>query len=296
MIVFSQRRSSLSTLAHLLAFVLGRSPRCLDISGCESWIRVHILPKWGQSLITDIQARPVELWLESLTLAPKSKVHIRGVLSSLWTFAMWKQDIPLQVNPMTLVTVKDASKRQRQPRSLTVGQFRELVSQLKQPYDLMALVCACLGLRVSECLALKWSDVDWFGGILRVERGICEQKVDNTKTQESRKSLAIAGELLERLKLWKQTTEFSGSGDWIFASPLKLGRLPYSYSGFRDELNWAGKRSTVGHIGTHTFRHSFRMWIDAAGTTVGVQQQLMHHASITTTTNIYGDAASADMR
>jgi integrase len=57
---------------------------------------------------------------------------------------------------------------------------------------------------------------------------------------------------------------------WIFPSPLKLGRLPYSYSGFRDELARAGKRSRVGHIGTHTFRHSFRMWIDAAGTTVGV--------------------------
>ena len=129
-----------------------------------------------------------------------------------------------------------------------------------------------------------------------MERGICEQNVDNTKTQESRKSLAIAGELLERLKLWKQTTEFSGSGDWIFASPLKLGRLPYSYSGFRDELDRAGKQSGIGHIGTHTFRHSFRMWIDAAGTTVGVQQKLMRHASITTTMNIYGDAASADMR
>ena len=96
--------------------------------------------------------------------------------------------------------------------------------------------------------------------------------------------------------MWKQITEFSGNDDWIFANPLKLGRLPYSYSGFRDELNRASKRSGTGHIGTHTFRHSFRKWIDAAGTTVGVQQKLMRHASTTTTMNIYGDAASADMR
>jgi len=98
------------------------------------------------------------------------------------------------------------------------------------------------------------------------------------------------------LKLWKQTTEFPGNDAWIFASPAKLGRLPYSYGGFRDELNRAGKASGIGHVGTHTFRHSFRMWIDAAGTTVGVQQKLMRHASITTTMNIYGDAASSDMR
>jgi hypothetical protein len=28
--------------------------------GYQSWICVHILPKWGESLITDLQARPVE--------------------------------------------------------------------------------------------------------------------------------------------------------------------------------------------------------------------------------------------
>src|SRR5215469_784184 len=52
-----------------------------------SWIRLHVLPKWGQHSITDLQARPVELWLESLALAPKSRTHIRGILSSLWNFA-----------------------------------------------------------------------------------------------------------------------------------------------------------------------------------------------------------------
>jgi integrase len=82
---------------------------------------------------------------------------------------MWKQDVALQINPMSLVTVKDASKRLRQPRSLTVEQFRLLLSQLKEPFGTMALVCVCFGLRISECLALKWDDVDWLNGLLRVE-------------------------------------------------------------------------------------------------------------------------------
>jgi integrase len=257
---------------------------------------VHILPRWGQHPITDLQARPVEQWLDSLALAPKSKVHIRGILSSLWKFAMWKQDVPAQINPISLVTIKDASKRIRQPRSLTVEEFRLLLAHLKEPFEVMALVCVCFGLRISECLALKWFDVDWLNGLLRVERGIVEQNVDEVKTSESRKSLVIASDLLDRLKMWKQSTEFSGASDWIFASPLKLGSQPYSYTGFWRELDRAGKKCGVGHIGTHTFRNSFRMWIDAAGTTVGVQQKLMRHADIRTTMNIYGDAASADMR
>jgi len=38
---------------------------------------------------------------------------------------------------------------------------------------------------------------------------------------------------LERLKTRKQSSEFSGTEDWVFASPFKLGRLPYSYTGTR---------------------------------------------------------------
>jgi integrase len=261
-----------------------------------SWIRIHILPKWGQHPITDLQARPAEMWLDSLPLAPKSRAHIRGILSSLWNFAMWKQAIPLQVNPISLVTVKGASKRRKQPRSLTVEQFRLLVSHLRQPFGTIALLCICFGLRISECLALRWADIDWLNGRLRVERGIVERNVDDVKTEESRKSLVIAAELLERLKLWRQTTEFSAESDWIFASPLKIGRLPYSYTGVWRELDRASEAAALGHMGTHTFRHSYRMWIDAIGTPIGVQQKLMRHSDIRTTMNIYGDAATEDMR
>src|SRR5215471_15023690 len=102
--------------------------------GYESWLRVYILPRWGESRVTDLQARPVEMWLEGQPLAPKSKVHIRGILNALWNYAMWKQDIPMQVNPIGLVTVKGASKRVRQPRSLTVEQFRSLVTHLREPF------------------------------------------------------------------------------------------------------------------------------------------------------------------
>ena len=293
-----QRTHGVPTVSTLIEqYKAEKMPRRKDTSRTyASWIRLHIIPMWGQSLITDLQARPVELWLESLSLAPKSRTHIRGILSSLWNFAMWKQAIPMQVNPISLVTVKGASKRVRQPRSLTVEQFRLLVSHLREPFGTVALMCICFGLRISECLALRWSDIDWLNGQLLVERGIVERNVDDVKTDESRKSLVIAVELLERLKLWRQRTEFSAHTDWIFASPLKIGRLPYSYTGVWRELDRASKAAGLGHMGTHTFRHSYRTWIDAIGTPIGVQQKLMRHSDIRTTMNIYGDAATEDMR
>lgn len=159
----------------------------------------------------------------------------------------------------------------------------------------MALVSVCLGLRVSELLALKWRDVDWLGAKLNIERGIVKQIVDDVKTDSSRKFLAIDKGLLEVLRVWKQTTQFSAEEDWIFASPLKLGHLPYSYTGFWRELERATKEAGIGHLGTHAFRHTYRRWLDAVGTPIAVQQKLMRHSDIRTTMNVYGDVVTDEM-
>ncbi len=139
---------------------------------------------------------------------------------------MWCGILDVTRNPIDLVVVKGATQRIRKPRSLTVEQFQRLSAFLKTPFNTMALVSVCLGLRVSELLALKWRDVDWLGAKLNIERGIVKQIVDDVKTDSSRKSLAIDKGLLEVLRVWKQTTQFSAEEDWIFASPLKLGHLP----------------------------------------------------------------------
>ena len=83
--------------------------------------------------------------------------------------------------------------------------------------------------------------------------------------------------------LWKQKTLFGSVDDWVFASPFKLGRLPYSYTGFWRELEQAAKAAGIGHLGTHAFRHTYRSWLDAVGTPIAVQQKLMRHSDIQTT-------------
>jgi integrase len=100
------------------------------------------------------------------------------------------------------------------------------------PFKTMAILSLCLGLRVSELLALRWSDVDWLNGKLNVERGIVNQIVDDVKTDGSRRPMTLDHELLAILRTGKQNSQFQTEQDWMFASPLKLGRLPYSYTGF----------------------------------------------------------------
>ena len=125
----------------------------------ESWIKNHILPKWGDGPITELQPREVEMWLISLSLSPKSMVHIRGIIRQLWEFSMWTGEVPIQRNPMELVRVKNAKKRTRmKPKSLTVDEFQKFLAQLYGSYRGIALVCVSFGLRISECLGLKWGD------------------------------------------------------------------------------------------------------------------------------------------
>jgi len=149
-------------------------------------------------------------------------------MHGLLDFAMWAGIIDIARNPISLVVNKGATKRTRKARSLTVEQFHALLTQLHEPFATMALLCVCLGLRISEALALRWSDVDWLGSRLSIRRGIVEQVVDDVKTEGSAKSFVLAGALLMRLQLWKQRTQFCSGEDWMFASPAKIGRLPYS--------------------------------------------------------------------
>ena len=259
------------------------------------FLKNHVLPKWAETRIQDVQPRPVELWLRELPLSPKSKTHVRSLMHGLVEFAMWAGMLDISRNPVSLVRNIGATRKVRKARSLTVDEFHALLKELHEPFATMALLCVCLGLRISEALALRWADVDWLGSTLCVQRGIVNQIVGDVKTQGSAKTFNLADELLERLKSWKQSSQFSGMEDWVFASPFKLGRLPYSYTGVWRELVRAAEAAKIGHLGTHSFRHTHRSWLDAVGTSIAVQQKMMRHADIRTTMNIYGDVVTDEM-
>lgn len=215
-------------------------------------------------------------------------------MHTLIEFAMWAGLLETNRNPISLVQNKSATRKVRKARSLTVEQFRALLKHLSEPFGTLALLCVCLGLRISEALALRWEDVDWLGERISIRRGIVAQQVDECKTEGSAKTLGLASELSERLRGWKQATSFSEAGDWIFASPLKLGRLPYSYTGIRRLMARAAEAAQIGHLTTHAFRHTYRTWLNATGAPIATQQKLMRHSTIAMTLN-YGTVFDEEM-
>jgi integrase len=54
-------------------------------------------------------------------------------------------------------------------------------------------------------------------------------------------------------------------------------------------------KAGIPKFGTHSLRHSYRSWLDAAGTPIAVQQKLMRHSDIRTTLNVYGDVVTDEM-
>jgi len=137
--------------------------------------------------------------------------------------------------------------------------------------------------------------VDWLNSKLSVQRGIVRQRVGDVKTIYSNRKMSISAEMLEVLKLWKQTTQFSKNEDWMFASPAVIGRNPWAYDTVLRAFQKAAKDAGIGTLGTHTMRHSYRSWLDSVGTPIAVQQKLMRHADIRTTMNVYGDVVTDEM-
>ena len=263
--------------------------------GYEVYLRKHILPKWKDAQITELQARPVELWLRTLELAPKSKVHIRGLLHTLWDYAMWRGDVPTQRNPMELVQVTDASKRLSKPRTMTIDEFHELSAILTEPYRTMARIGVCLGLRWSEIVGLQWKDINWIDGELRLQRAVVKQIEDEVKTVHSSKPLALDARILDLFKQHRQNSVFTAPDDWVFASPVKYGKLPRSYTSFWEKLGRACHDAGIVHVSPHSFRHSYRAWLDQLGTPLSVQQRAMRHGDIRVTMS-YGDAVGEGLR
>ncbi len=263
----------------------------------KSYLTSQIKPRWGNYPISKVKPFAVEQWLKGLDLAPRTRGHLHNLMRVLLNCAMRWELTEIGENPMKLVRVRGTSKRQREPMVLSVRQFHLLLEELDEPFRTMVILDLATGLRCSELFALKWCDVLWDDLTLLVRRGIVTGVVSDVKTKYSNAGIPLDPALAEVLLRWQRTTLFKNPEDWVFASPYVAGRLPwYPWGVERRHLIPAGIRCGIGRIGWHTFRHTFRTLLDETGAPMKVQQELMRHADIRTTMNVYGKAMDESKR
>jgi integrase len=170
-----------------------------------------------------------------------------------------------------------------------------LLPLIREPYRTMVLIAGCLGLRVSEIVALQWRDFDFPGLTLLIQRSVVHGRIGDVKTEYSRDSVPLDTAVVEALMPHKERPSLRQR---VGYSPTRSPGKPYHQEEIQKKhIRKAGIAAGIGgEIGWHTFRHSYRSWLDDTGAPLTVQKELMRHASIQTTMNIYGKAMTDSKR
>ena len=163
----------------------------------------------------------------------------------------------------------DLPKRpQRIPGLLTCAAVAAIIAACDNArYRAMLLVCYGCGLRLSEVLALRVSDIDGERRLLRITQG------KGAKDRLVPLSPTLLEELRAYWRLYRPT-------EWLFAGrhgPLSPTVLQKAYT----QAKRAAGVTTPG--GIHGLRHAYATHQLAAGLPVERLQRLMGHSSIHTT-------------
>jgi integrase len=260
----------------------------------ECYLKAWVLPRWGTYRIDQVKPVAVEAWLDGIKRANGTKAKIRNLMSAVFQHAMryeWMDRNPIQL-------VRQSAKREKVPDVLELAELQLLLTKLDVRERTLALLDAATGLRVSELLAIRWSDIDFDNLELSVTRSIWHQVVGDCKTEASAKPVPLDSYMAEDLLRWRRHSPYPMDDDWVFASPAKKGKQPY----WPDNLMKryikpvARKAGINKNIGWHTFRHSFGTLLKANGEDVKTVQELLRHANSRITLDVYTQAVNSHKR
>ncbi len=253
-------------------------------------LKLYIVPRWGDYPLRRVTSVEVEEWLKTLKLAPSSRAKIRNLMSTVFRHAIRWGWLNQNENPIAMVRV--SSKRKRIPVTLTAEEFRALFAVLPDRERAMGTICATAGLRISETIGLKWGDIDFQTGQANVLRSVVDGAVGRCKTEVSQQPVPLDALTLDKIQYWRAITLYASESDWVFASDHAFGKMPvWAISSLQKVLQPAAKRAGITkRIGWHTFRHTYSSLLAETGNDVKVVQELMRHAKVSTTMEIYTHA------
>jgi integrase len=203
--------------------------------------------------------------------------------------------------------VRDAARipqPKRQPRALTLAEARQLRAWLtyderaveKDIPDLVSMLMAS-GLRIGECLALTWGDVDLDRETVTVKSTLVRLNgrgltIKPTKTAAGVRTLVLPAWCVELLSArYKNRYETTEKVTPVF--PAQLGGLrdpANTRADFRD----AFRSARFAWVTAHTFRRSVATWMDAGGLTARAGADQLGHARPSITMDSYWGRKARD--
>ena len=127
-------------------------------------------------------------------------------------------------NPVASVDRPRASTGDPDIRYLDLSELEALLRAVPDDYlgpteRALYLTAAMTGLRQGELAALRWLDVDWQAGRIRVRRNYTRQQFGTPKSKRSSRSVPLADRVAGELERHFQRSAFKGDEDLVFAHP-----------------------------------------------------------------------------
>jgi integrase len=161
-------------------------------------------------------------------------------------------------------------------------------------HRILVLTCAATALRSSELLSLRWSDIKWDEGRIRISKRWAQGKDGKTKTESSDGYVPLHSALACHLLDWRSQTPYAKETDFVFPSLRAKGKVPLSPAIFvADHLRTAATGIGVPiskgqRFGLHNLRHSLSNWlINTAKTEPKIVQGVLRHSRVEVTLNLY---------
>jgi integrase len=270
----------------------------------EHYVRDYLIKRFGEVIAEDIKPLEIQKWLKSLNevngLAWTTIAKIRGLMHRVYKIGILHELVAK--NPV--LHVETRSKSTYRAIIITPAQTVTILKSLPSPlHYTLVLTCAATALRSSEILALRWSDVLWHEGRIRISKRWAKGEDGETKTDASDGYVPLHSVLAGHLRTWQQQTPHAKETDFVFPSMREKGRKPLCSCVFvADYLRPAAKKAGV-HIedgqrfGLHNLRHSLSNWlVNKAKVEPKTVQGILRHSKIQTTLDLYTQEDSDETR
>jgi integrase len=209
---------------------------------CESVVRVHLKPFFGEMRAAKVRPDDAEKFIEQRQSEGASNSTINKEIALLRrSFNLAKRSGKLSVVPLFPAKLAEKNVRKGFFERDEFIKHRDALPQHLKPVTTFAYWTGC---RKGEILGLTWSHVDLRQRVVRLEPG-------ETKNDESR-MIPLAGELLEMLRMQKDIRDEKWAGcQWVF---FRSGKKIVDFRGAwekaceaADLINSEGKPTKLFH-------------------------------------------------
>lgn len=251
------------------------STRNTDKRNC----RKH-LSHWSKRLAVGMQPDEVQEWINEQSDGLQDKLC--RTMSAIFQHAQEFRLIPRTQESNPMLWVSASSLTDYEAVDVSPEEAFAILDQIESPLvRCLVILLSATGLRSSEALALRWSDVEWDKGTIWVRRGFVDGEIGDPKSVASRAPIEMHKTLAAVLEEWRRETTFAKEGDFLFASECKKGSQPRL--GSMISTNYVRPAAIKAKViedscprfGLHNMRHGLATFLTERGTDPRVIQRML---------------------